>query len=394
MIRPDEIKQKALNLYPAWQVAWLKEESFFPRVIPCDKRLDENLAVAIESVHRLRAGSKETLGYGYAIEWKERSSRRHGRNRFPERILFETEEDFLRLIDKRREFSAFTSAVQRIRDRHPKLVPWIRSHRKELVEAAADLEGLLAVVDYFAEHPSPRLFARELPIAVDTKFIERHPRILRFWLDLVLPPHAIRADEDHFDRRFGLRYKEPLVFVRFLGAEAQETCGSPWSECAVPLHTLAGHSISCNRVLIVENKVNLLTLPDIHGSIAMGGLGSAVTDLRYLRWLADREVWYWGDIDVDGFEILSRLRTFLPQTRSMMMDEETAIAWSGSIGNAGNDRRGTALTNLTPAESLAYRMCADSNLRIEQERLPQEFVVDHLSRLFPVAQPKDSGTSA
>lgn len=382
MIRPEEIKRKALNLYPAWQIAWLNDESFFPKLIPCEKKLDKNLSIAIKSVQQLRAGSKEELGYGYTIEWKERNSRRHGRNRFPDQILFETEQDFLRLIDKQREFSSFTSAVRQIRARHPQLLRWIRSHRKELVDAAVDLEGLLAVVDYFVEHPRPDCFARELPIPVDTKFIERTHRILRSWLDLTLPPHEIRADEDHFDRRFGLRYAEPLLFVRFLDIDVQRNAKSPWQECSIPLHSLADFPIMCDRVLIVENKVNLLTLPRITGSIAMGGLGNAVTDLRYLKWLVSQELWYWGDIDVDGFAILSRLRKFLPQTRSLMMDEKTTTTWRDSIGIRVKRGHGTLLPNLSQEEIRAYQICSESDLRIEQERIPQSFVLEYLTHQF------------
>jgi hypothetical protein len=199
-------------------------------------------------------------------------------------------------------------------------------------------------------------------------------------LDLSLPPHEIRADEDHFDRRFGLRYAEPLILVRFLDTNIQEKAKSPWRECSIPLHSLAERSIPCERVLIVENKVNLLTLPRITGSIAMGGLGNSVTEVRYLRWLVSKEIWYWGDIDVDGFEILSRLRTFLPQTRSLMMDDETARAWSNSIGTTGNRGQGHSPTNLTQTENRAYQICWESNLRIEQERIPQDFVLDQLFR--------------
>ncbi len=328
------------------------------------------------------AGSKQELGYGYTIEWTERNSRRHGRNRFPDRIVFESESDFLRLIGKQQEFSTFRSAVQEIRNRYPQLVPWIRSHRKELVADAADLEGLLCVLDYFVAHPRPDRFARELPIPVDTKFIDRHHRILRFWLDLVLPPHAIRADEDHFERRFGLRYAEPLLLVRFLDEDVRNAAKAPWNECSVPLHTLAEHPVPCQHVLIVENKVNLLTLPQIHNSIAMGGIGNAVTDLRYISWLAQKDVWYWGDIDVDGFEILSRLRVFLPETRSLMMDENTVNEWANSLGRQGKHRFGTSAINLKPEESRAYQHCSNSNLQIEQERLPQCFVVDQLIALF------------
>lgn len=381
MIRPEDIHRKAVNLYPAWQIAWLNGESFFPRVIPCAKRPETDLNAAIESVQRLRAGSKEQLGFGYAVEWKERNSRRYGRNLFPERILFQTAEDFLRLIGKQREFSAFVAAVERIRRRFPELGPWIRSHRQELVSATSDIEGLLAVVDYFVVNPRPACFARELPAPVDTKFIERNQRILRSWLDIVLPSHTIRADEEHFDRRFGLQYVEPLILVRFLDAALHQQSCLPWQEFAVPLHTLAEHPIQCERALVVENKVNLFTLPPIAGAIALGGLGNAVTDLRYLTWLADKELWYWGDIDVEGFEILSRLRAIFPHATSIMMDEETILAWRESIGRSGSGRAPAPPPGLKPAEMLAFGVCTSENLRIEQERIRQQYVLQRLTSL-------------
>ncbi|MCA9054479.1 MAG: hypothetical protein KDA75_11620 [Planctomycetaceae bacterium] len=382
MIRPDDIRQKALNLYSTWQVAWLNDEPFFPKLIPCEKKLDDNIAIAAESVQRLRAGSKEQLGYGYSIEWKERNSRRHGRNNFPERILFETEEDFLRLINKQAEFAKFTAAVRAIRERFPQLTPWIRSHRKELVDAATELDGLFAVISYFVEHPRPNLFARELPVSVDTKFVERNRRILRAWFDIVLPPHQIRADEDHFDRRFGLRYVEPLILVRFLDDDVRAQSKSPWNECSIPLHTLADYAIPCRRVVIVENKVNLLTLPQLPDTIAMGGLGNAVTDLRYLKWLADKEICYWGDIDIEGFEILSRLRTFLPQTRSTMMDLRSVAELRDSIGALGTGRTPSFNpAGLTNEESQAFEICASENLRIEQERIPQSIIADRIIQM-------------
>lgn len=386
MIRPEDIRRKALNLYPAVQLAWLENTLFFPKVIPCDKAVDPNLALAIESIQRLRSESKEHLGYGYAIDWEERNSRTHGRNDFPRRIVFETLHDLLKLIGKEGEFAQFTSAVNRLRDRYPQLNQWIRSHRRDLIEAASDLEGLLQVVDYFVANPRPDRFARELPLSVDTKFIERNCRILRWWLDLVLPPYAIRADEEHFDRRFGLRYSEPLIFVRFLDEAVQQQAGWPWNECALSLHSLAASPVLVDRVIIVENKVNLLTLPRIAGSIAMGGLGNGVTDLRYVTWLSQIPLWYWGDLDVDGFEILSRLRTVHPHAQSLLMDGEILEEWRSAVGTAGNGRTGTVLPNLAPSEADAYQACSRENLRIEQERFPQPFVIECLKDAFGSAR--------
>lgn len=383
MIQPEDIRRKARNLYPAFQAAWLDDAPFFPRVIPADKSVDGNLAAAIESIQRLRAASKEQAGYGYSIEWEERNSRTHGRNRFPRKFFFETPQDLLKLIGKEREFAQFAAAVNHLRSRYPQLGTWIRTHRPDVVEAAPEMESLVQVLDYFVAHPRPDRFARELPLPVDTKFIERNHRILRSWLDLVLPPHAIRADEEHFDRRFGLRYAEALIFVRFLDGAAQQRAASPWSECAVPLHTLAAQPMDVERVLIVENKVNLLTLPPVAGAIAMGGLGNGVTDLRYATWLSQVDLWYWGDLDVDGFEILSRLRTVLPHARSFLMDEHALNAWRPQIAATGNNKAGKILSNLTPAEAAAFHTCSAENLRIEQERIPQSYVADCLKKLFP-----------
>jgi hypothetical protein len=136
-------------------------------------------------------------------------------------------------------------------------------------------------------------------------------------------------------------------------------------------------------VLIVENKVNLLTLPMLPETIGLGGLGNAVTDLRYLSWLNDKEVWYWGDIDVDGFEILSRLRAFLPRTRTLMMDSQTVETWREFIGTTGNHRQGLPPAGLTSEESMVHQFCATENLRIEQERIPQTYVEQQINSIFP-----------
>lgn len=378
MIQPSDIRRKADNLYPAFLDAWLAGEPFFPRVVPSEKRVDANLAVAADSVRRLKSQAKEVRGFGYSIEWQERKSRAHGRNLFPRRIVFETQDDLLRYLGKQQEFAKFASAVQRLREKHPALEAWIRSHRRQLLDNASQLDGLLEVVNYLLAHPRPGLFARELPLGVDTKFIEQNRRILRDWLDLTLPPEAIRADEEHFDRRYGLRYAEPQILIRFLDDEIQRNYGSPWSVCSVPLHALGKQPVGAARTLIVENKVNLLTLPAIKGAIAVGGLGNGVTDLRYVPWLGDTEIWYWGDIDAEGFAILSRLRGAFPHVRSLLMDDKTVAEWRSHIGSAGNACPAELCANLLPPERAAFMTCAAENLRIEQERLPQPYVFDCL----------------
>ena len=381
LLNSDEIKAKALRQYSKFLSAWLAGENVFPLHIPGIGVPDDSLAVAQQQVQALKNGSKDSLGHGYTIEWQERNSRHYGRNLFPDRVVFETRDDFLRFIGRQREFKEYAAAVDCIRHRQPRLESWLQSNRAALIANLKAVGSLLDVVAYLQQNPRPGLFAREIPLSVDTKFIEQNAGLLDQWLNLVLAPETIRVDERHFERRFGLRYAEPQVLLRFLDSTLQQATGSPWRECSIPLHTLAESPIDAKRVIIVENKINLLTLPVMSESITMGGLGNAIVDLTYVTWLADRVLWYWGDLDVEGFEILSRLRIRFPRTRSFLMDASTVHRWKDNLAVPGSKRQPTVPPLLTEAETTAFNLCAADNLRIEQERIPQTAVIETLRDL-------------
>lgn len=379
MIQPEEIRQKAENLYAEFVRAWLNGDEFFPRVIPCKRVPDAESDMAVNSVRALREASKEVVGFGYTVEWREINSRRFGRNLFPSRVLIETQEDFLRLTGRVRDFSRFREAVAVIRNRHSVLEGWIRSNIAVLTDLAPEVSGLLEVVDAMQRVPRPGCFARELPVSVDTKFVERHQRVLRQWLDQILPPHVIRADEEHFERRYGLRYAEPHLLVRFLDSDTQQRLEFPCETLSVPLHTVGAWQLEDVPVLVVENKVNLLTVPRGRYAIALGGLGNGLSLFRYVPWLATARVTYWGDLDVEGLAILSTLRAMFPHARSVFMDEAAVKAWR-HLAVAGTGRAPAVVPpHLTQGEQSAFLICAEHDLRIEQERIPQEAVVVALS---------------
>lgn len=375
MIQPNEVQQKAKNLYGEFVRWWLTQEgAFFPRQIRAQRDPDPESPSAIDAVRKLREESKEVLGYGYSVEWREVNSRRFGRNSFPDRINIETQDDFLRLIGKQKEFSQFKTAVESIRSKHHELERWIRSNIAFLTEIAPEVDGLLEVVELFRRTSRPNRFARELPLSVDTKFIERNQRVLRQWLDLILPPHVIRADEEHFERRYGLRYAEPHLLIRFLNKAFQERLGFPCEVLSLPLHDLAKWDPGAASVFIVENKVNLLTLPLGCGDIALGGLGNGAALLRYLSWLSHMSILYWGDLDGEGLLILSNLRSYFPATKSFLMDEAALKRWK-QISVEGSGRLLPTPAHLTQAELMAFRECMENNIRIEQERIPQNAVL-------------------
>lgn len=380
MIQPDEIRQKAERLYPSFLKAWLDgDATYFPRVMPSNKQLINGRGVqSAQEVQRLRNGSREVLGYGYTVEWKERRSREFGLNQFPVRVTFETQDDFLRFINKKVEFGHFEEAVASLRAEFPGLIDWVRTNRRLFIECAGELEGLLHVIRYFCDHPRPNQFARELPIPVDTKFIERHERVLREWFDIVLSPHAIHAGEVHFGRRYGLKFAEPHWLVRLLDPCLQAASGFPCCEFSIPLATLAGLQFKDVSVFIVENKTNLLTLPPLRNALALGGVGRAATELRQVEWLRTVPIVYWGDIDVAGLGILSAWRTIFPQTQSLFMDAETLSRFGSPRGRSGQHSPEVP-PHLSEFEQEAFDLCCTNDIWLEQERIPQSEVLSVLS---------------
>jgi hypothetical protein len=87
---------------------------------------------------------------------------------------------------------------------------------------------------------------------------------------------------------------------------------------------------------------------------------------------------YWGDIDVEGFVILSRLRNLFPHVESFLMDMDT-IRQHENVQIEGSGAMIAAPTNLTAAEAEAFHHCLNGNRRLEQERFSQPYVDRALS---------------
>jgi len=376
MITPEGIRRKASRAYPKMLDAWALEglSSIFPMRVPADlSPVAGDVPATIAAVELLRASSKEQSGSGYSVHWKQVRSRDFGNNRFPERIVIDTAEDLVSLAGKQRHFSATCRVAQSVRECFPGLSAWVNSNIRKTADYFAFLEGLLQVTRFFLDHPWPDCYARQIPVAVDTKFVERHHAVLREWLDELLPGSAIQADETKFALRFGLRDGQPYTTLRMLDPRLQMELGLPYDELSLPLRLLEPLPLRDATVVIVENQLNLSTLPRMNRGLAIRGEGKAVTRLRRLQWLADNMVLYWGDVDVEGFQILSSLRMLFPQVRSILMTDgvlrdHKPLVLEGSGAECSEPR------NLVDDELAAFRQCHQHNWRLEQERLPQSYV--------------------
>lgn len=386
MISPSEIRQKAETKYFDFLDAFLANNptSFFPCTIRCSKKHDNNVAKAKGAYDLLIQQSKAKKGFGYSVRVGEKRSRSFGSPPEVKTISFDTEHDFLTFIDKSQEFESFSKAVHRVKAEFPagQLDEWILHHKATFIKVADVIDVLLSAVSCIQRQQHLDRFARELPIDAETKFVEQHEAVLIQWLDRILEPHAIRADEDHFARRFGLMYEQPKLLVRLLDPNLAAANGALSTEYSIALNDLAQRPIPATHVVIVENQIPLRRLPTLTRTLALGGMGNAAVLFRYLEWIRPLQILYWGDLDVEGFQILSRLRMIFDNVRSVMMDEETLLELRKSVGGIGNGRPPKIPANLMPEEAAAFIACSNENLRIEQEKISREHVALAFERAY------------
>ncbi len=330
-----------------------------------------------EGVQRLIAESKEQRGYGYTIEFEVHRTRKYEPQNLPKRIVIENEHDFLRLLEKEQEFTCFQQDVCLIQKQQPNLHAWIVACPQRVIDYHKDWPDLLEVCAYFVEHPRPHCYIRELPIRVHTKFVEQHAGILRELLEVLLPPEAIQPDAKTFAQRFGLREDEPLVRIRLLDDQLFKQYGLPLTDLSLPYTQLAQLHLQTERCIVTENKMVFLTLPHFSRTFAIFGEGFTVRSLCAIPWFASCPIFYWGDLDAQGFQILSLLRATFPHVLSLMVDEATLQAFS-SFCVEGTPCTVQHLPYLTSEEQVLFQRLARENIRLEQERIDHAYALQYL----------------
>ena len=384
MITAEEIRKKALAHWKSRRFfkAEMAGEPFFPLTVPFRKpggrKLLEDYDLVKKWLQELKKGSRAAIGHGYEIIYTTVNHRQLGPQELPERIIIADRDNFLRLIGKERQYRQFQEDLRLVRNRQPRLLPFFTRQPGRLLTYGGSWQQLLAVCDYFCENPRPGRYLRELEITgVDSKFLEQHKKIVSQLLDQLLPDTAIDADvtglaHHGFERRYYLKYDEPLIRCRLLDPELYPLPGV--DDLSLPASRFCQLSLPCDRVFITENKINGLSFPACPGSIVVFGLGYGIRQLAEAAWLREKEIWYWGDLDTHGFAILARLRALFPQTRSFLMDRTCLESHKPLWGREEDHQRCLdELVALHDEERALYNDLRTNyygtNIRLEQERI-------------------------
>ncbi|MFF2369096.1 Wadjet anti-phage system protein JetD domain-containing protein [Agromyces sp. NPDC058110] len=234
----------------------------------------------------------------------------------------------------------------------------------------ADIEVVISAITWLAEHPDlGEWTTRQLPIPeMHTKWLDAHRALLRDLLGRDISGETRpRLAVAH------LTYVDPDYLATEQRRHDAWTTGDTHQPAYAP-----------QTVLIVENRDCRLWFPDAPGTIVVEGSGKAASSLLAdVAWIrAAVRVYYWGDMDADGYAILDHLRAAFATSgirlESILMDS-TALTRFAHLG-VNRDKHGSALKpssirlgNLTAAENDAYAAIATTGnvafRRIEQERI-------------------------
>jgi hypothetical protein len=189
VLSPQEILEVARGRWPAALRAEVAGEDFFPLAIPFGRPATTSDFAAIRAALTRLA----TAECGWNILWEEVDTRKWGKQRWPRRLSFDSIEGLAGGLHLTEQLEAFREAVALARARCASLEPWLRARAHKIPELLSDWKELISVCAFYDANPFPRCFARQLPIAVGTKFIEEHTGILAEMLAVCLGAVSMQA---------------------------------------------------------------------------------------------------------------------------------------------------------------------------------------------------------
>lgn len=327
---------------------------------PKASQIGDDLAAVQDWIAALEQGHRDQQRY--TLSYVAVGGRLIGRNEIPSRAIVSTYDQAWSLLGAGAQVRRFDQILA-LAGQVEQARTWMIRYPLKAIELGERWPAVLAALDWLDSARGSGAFLRQISApGVDTKFVESHRSVLA-------PMLGVSANAQQFITDLGLRTKPAMVRFRFA---ALQGLPAGLTEVTGRVEEIAALDLDVRTVVVVENEITYLTLPVPPQGIVLWGKGFVDNRLVTLPFLADAEVLYWGDLDTSGFAILHQVRSFLPQTRSFLMDEQTLLAhrdrWvrepSPTSANLGQ---------LTASESAVYTALLQDHhgerVRLEQERI-------------------------
>ena len=327
---------------------------------PRPSEIGDDLGAVQSWVAGLEAGRRRDEHYG--LIRTPVGGRTIGRNELPTRAVVTSFDQAWALLGVDREVQSYSQMLA-LAAVESAVHGWVVEQPMRALSLADEWPALLAAYRWLnAERGSGRHLREITAPGVDTKFVERHRATLARLL-------SVPSSSTGFIAALGLRVKPDTARLR---ADPALGVAAGFSDVTVRVDELAERDVRARTAVILENEVTFLSVPVPAEGVVLWGKGFEVDRPGALPWLRDADVDYWGDLDTHGFAILNRLRAWLPQTRSFLMDRDTLL-----------EHRRRWVTEATPTAARLDRLTTDEaavyedlvtdrygrNVRLEQERV-------------------------
>jgi hypothetical protein len=381
LIDVQEVKQRLHKLFMRQCAAWLQGEAVWPLSInlniPTERIALDNLSAVQEWVTLWQ----QWRGVG-ELHWVTRHWQIIGKQAIPEKLVLKSPEEVSMWIGEQDNWNRATRRYQEFSNHFPALKLAILKHTTLLsTYTDEDWQKLVLVLAWFITNPSSQLYLRQLPIqGIDTKWIEQRKSLLQTLLKIVLN----RNEENDFYSIAGLKREPTLIRLRLLDPALRGRC------CDLDYLGLSRFEVSklnlpIKNVFIIENIRTGLAFHDLPNSLVIMGLGYDAEFLANFDLLHQANCYYWGDIDTHGFAILHRIRHYLSNVKSLLMDQNTLLTHKPLWSKEEKPAIAENLSNLTEAEHALYTTLREnkwgSGVRLEQERINWSIAWDFICEL-------------
>ena len=137
-------------------------------------------------------------------------------------------------------------------------------------------------------------------------------------------------------------------------------------------------------IFFIENEISFLNFPFFKNACTIFGKGYNISVFKENKWLNTRKLYYWGDIDTHGFNILGMAKRIFPSLKSFLMNEEVFLKhrkfwvkedkpFLADVKDLDNDEK----ILLKKLQENIY----GENLRLEQERINFKYLQEYLKKL-------------
>ncbi|RXK83670.1 Wadjet anti-phage system protein JetD domain-containing protein [Filimonas effusa] len=359
----------------------IMEQPFEVIILFGGKKRPETTKELHERIRLFQAHEKSGSIQGWLIDWEDWNSKKLGKQKWPARLTVQTEDDLVALLDKTNELDLFRTQLKEILQWDDRLRVWLAAQPRRVLELQPEWNGLKEVLTFLLNHDVKGQYLRSLPVAVHTKFIKTHEPVLLSILKHLLP-ETVSLPAISLEAAFGMAQKPFLYPARWLDPTLAEMYTHGMEVLGLSPDGMRKLSWELDAVCVVENETNLYLLPQTSGMLAVCGWGKALSLLRQIPLLNRTRLFYWGDLDEDGFLMLNNFRELYPHVQSLLMDEKAVLAHEREMLKQPAVYQNRLLPFLTLPERAAYQKLAAVNGRIEQEKLQQKYLQDTLAEIL------------